>query len=241
MPPAPVAPKDRIIVALDVASVAEARGLIGRLGAHVGVYKIGMQLGFAGGLELARGLAGDGHKVFLDLKLLDISNTVAKGIESIMALGAAFTTVHAYPQTMRAAAAARGAGALKVLGVTVLTSMDGEDLKQAGYAPDYVRAPAALVERRARQALQCGIDGVIASPREAAAIRAATGPDFLIITPGIRPAGSDVNDQKRITTPGDAIRAGADYLVIGRPITAVPDPRAAAAAIADEIAAAAAS
>ncbi len=217
-------PRDRLILALDVPGVEDAEDLVKRLGPSVTFYKIGMQLGFAGGLELARKLAGEGKQVFLDLKLLDIANTVEKGIESIIRIGATFTTVHAYPQTMRAAAKARGDSNLKILGVTVLTSLDGEDLREAGYDI----APGDLVIKRAKSAVECGVDGVVASAREAGDIRGAVGGDLLIVTPGIRPAGIDHGDQKRVTTPGDAIRAGADYLVVGRPILHADNPRRAA-------------
>ena len=224
-------PRDRLILALDVPDIEQAEAVVTRLGDRVTFYKIGMQLGFVGGLDMARRLADDGKQIFLDMKLLDIANTVEKGIESILQLGATFTTVHAYPQTMRAAAKARGETNLKVLGVTVLTSLDESDLIEAGYDV----APQDLVLKRARQAQECGINGVIASAQEAASIRAAVGPDFLIVTPGIRPAGSTVGDQKRVTTPADAISTGADYLVVGRPILNAADPGQAADVIVAEI------
>lgn len=224
-------PRDRLILALDVPDIEQAEAVVTRLGDRVTFYKIGMQLGFVGGLDMARRLADDGKQIFLDMKLLDIANTVEKGIESILQLGATFTTVHAYPQTMRAAAKARGETNLKVLGVTVLTSLDESDLIEAGYDV----APQDLVLKRARQAQECGINGVIASAQEAASIRAAVGPDFLIVTPGIRPAGSTAGDQKRVTTPADAISTGADYLVVGRPILNAADPGQAADVIVAEI------
>jgi len=229
-----VQPRDRLIVALDLPGIDEARAMVERLGPAVTFYKIGMQLGFAGGLDLARQMAGDGKQIFLDLKLLDIANTVEKGIESIMGLDATFTTVHAYPQTMRAAAKARGSGALKILGVTVLTSLDEADLREAGYDTD----PQTLVLQRAHAAVKAGIDGVVASPREAHEIRKTVGADLLIVTPGIRPAGTASGDQKRVTTPADAIAAGADYLVVGRPVLNADDPRAAANRIVADIEAA---
>lgn len=222
---------DRLIVALDVETVAQAEALIERLGDSVGVYKIGMQLGFAGGLDLAQRLADEGKAVFLDLKLLDIANTVAGGIASISALGAAFATVHAYPQTMRAAAEARGSGSLRILAVTVLTSLNADDLREAGYGA----SPQELVLKRARQAVEFGVDGVVASAQEAALIRDAVGEHLLIVTPGIRRAGTEAGDQKRVATPADAIAAGADYLVVGRPIIAASDPRRAALSIVHEI------
>ena len=226
--------RDRLIVALDVDGVDEARGLIDAIGDAASFYKIGHQLAFAGGLDLARQLTAEGRNVFLDMKLLDIDNTVEKGVASIARMGVAMLTIHAYPKAMRAAVrAARGSG-LTLLGVTVLTSMDAADLADAGYGLD----PAALVARRAAQARDAGMGGLVCSPLEAAAVRAIVGPDMAVVTPGVRPTGADAGDQKRIATPGDAIRAGASHLVVGRPITAARDPRAAARAIVTEIAAA---
>ncbi len=227
----PENPRDRLIVALDVPDVEAAQTLVEALGDTVNFYKVGMQLAYGGGLDFARGLADDGRQVFIDLKLLDIANTVKHGLESLAQLGATFATVHAYPQTMRAAVEVRGDSGLKILGVTALTSLDEKDLIEAGYA----RTPEDLVEFRVRAALDCGIDGVVASPLEARRIREIAGPNLAIVTPGIRPAGADRGDQKRTTTPGDAILAGADYLVVGRPVIAASDPAAAANAIVDEI------
>jgi orotidine-5'-phosphate decarboxylase len=225
-------PRDRLIVALDVASIARAETLIEQLGDAVAFYKIGYQLAFAGGLQLAETLVGTGKKVFLDLKLHDIGNTVAKGVESIARIGASFLTVHAYPQTMRAAVAARPAG-LRILAVTVLTSYDNADLAEAGYAGSV----SDLVMRRAMQARETDVDGLVCSAEEAAALRPVIGAQMTLVTPGIRPAGAASGDQKRIMTPSAAIAAGADYLVVGRPILDVPDPRGAATAIVAEIAA----
>lgn len=225
-------PRDRVIVALDTSSVEEATALTARLGDAISFYKIGLELIYAGGLPLVERLAGDGKRIFLDAKLLDIGNTVAGAVASITRLQATFLTVHAYPQAMRAAVAARGDSGLKLLGVTVLTSMDDADLAAAGYAG----TAADLVLRRARDARAAGMDGVIASPAEAAAIRAAVGPDMLIVTPGIRPRGAATGDQKRIATPAEAIRAGADHLVVGRAITAADDPAGAARAVVAEVA-----
>ena len=225
-------PRDRLIVALDVASVAEARAIVNRLGDAVTFYKVGLQLAFAdGGIAFARGLAEAGRSVFLDVKLLDIDNTVAGAIRSIAAMGMTFVTVHAYPTAMRAAVAARGGSNLRLLGVTVLTSMNDGDLRDAGYDRD----AKALAVARAADAGAAGMDGVVASPAEAAAIRAAIGSDMAIVTPGIRPAGAAAGDQKRTATPERAIRAGADYLGVGRPIATAADPRAAATAIVAEI------
>lgn len=230
----PTDPRDRLIVAVDVPTVAEAERLIVQLGDNVGVLKIGLQLLFAGGLDLATRLAGEGKDVFLDVKLLDIGNTVASAVENIAGLGVRFATIHAYPQAMRAAVAARGDRPLQLLGVTVLTSMDNDDFAAAGYAGTVADRVAA----RAADARAAGMNGVVASPAEIESVRRAIGEDMVIITPGIRPAGADHGDQKRVATPADAIRAGADYLVIGRPITAAADPASAASAIVDEMAAA---
>jgi orotidine-5'-phosphate decarboxylase len=230
----PTDPRDRMIVALDVPSVAEAEKLIATLDDSVTFYKIGYQLAYAGGLPMAHDLIRAGKKVFIDLKLHDIGNTVASGVAGIAKLGATFLTVHAYPQTMKAAVeASRGSG-LKILAVTVLTSYDEKDLKEAGYA----LGVADMVAQRARQAKAIGIDGIVSSAEEAANLRSIVGPDIALVTPGIRPAGSAVGDQKRVMTPARAIAAGADYLVIGRPIVAADDPKAAAQAIVAEIAAA---
>jgi orotidine-5'-phosphate decarboxylase len=224
-------PRDRLIVALDVASVDRAETLIQQLGDAVAFYKIGYQLAFAGGLRLAETLVGAGNKVFLDLKLHDIGNTVAKGVESVARIGASFLTVHAYPQTMRAAVAARPAG-LRILAVTVLTSYDNADLAEAGY----VGVVSDLVMRRAMQARETGVDGLVCSAEEAAALRPAIGAQMTLVTPGIRPMGAASGDQKRIMTPAAAIAAGADYLVVGRPILEASNPHGAATAIIAQIA-----
>jgi len=223
MQPAIIAPRDRLIVALDVPSV--------ELGDAVSFYKIGYQLGFAGGLPLVRKLADNGKKVFVDLKLHDIGNTVARGVESVAKLGATFLTVHAYPQTMKAAVEARGNSGLQILAVTVLTSYDDGDLHAAGYRIGV----ADLVEARAQQAQVLGVDGIVCSPAESTALRKIVGHQMRLVTPGIRPAGSATGDQKRIMTPARAIAAGSDYLVIGRPIMEAADPKAAAEAVVAEI------
>lgn len=225
---------DRIILPLDVPDVASARALVDKTRDIISFYKIGMQLQFAGGLDFARDLVEEGHRVFLDVKLLDIDNTVEKGVENIAKMGVTFATIHAYPKAMRAAVRGRGSLPLGLLGVTVLTSMDDSDLTEAGYGTQ----AASLVERRARDAEAAGMTGVVCSAREVVALRKVLRPETLLVTPGIRPAGADVGDQRRVMTPGDAIRAGSDYLVIGRPINAAPDPAAAACAIAAEIEAA---
>jgi orotidine-5'-phosphate decarboxylase len=227
-------PRERLIVALDVSSVEEAQTLVARLGAAVSFYKIGYQLGFAGGLALAADLAAAGNQVFVDMKLHDIGHTVARGVESIARLGATFLTVHAYPQTMHAAVEARVGSKLRLLAVTVLTSYDDADLAAAGY--DFT--VPELVAERAAQARDIGIDGLVCSAEEAVRLRPMIRPSMVLVTPGIRPTGAAAGDQKRVMTPAAAIRAGADYLVVGRPIVAAPDPKAAADAIVAEIAAA---
>jgi len=228
-------PRERLIVALDVSSIAEAEAMVAQLGPSVVFYKIGYQLGFAGGLDFAQALAGTGKRVFLDMKLHDIGNTVARGVESIARMGVTFLTVHAYPQTMHAAVEARGNSKLRILAVTVLTSYDDADLAAAGY--DFT--VPELVAERAAQARDIGVDGIVASPEEAAKLRPVIGPGMILVTPGIRPAGAERDDQKRIMTPAAAIKSGADYLVVGRPIVAADDPKAAAEAIVAEIAQAA--
>src|SRR2546423_1572209 len=232
MQPVNIPHRDRLIVALDVPSVAAAEAMIVRLGDSVTFYKIGYQLAYAGGLPLVRELTGAGKKVFVDLKLHDIGNTVARGVESVARLGATFLTVHAYPQTMKAAVEGRAGSDLKILAVTVLTSYDDGDLHAAGYRLNV----SDLVEARAQQAQVLGVDGIVSSPEEAASLRKIIGHQMNLVTPGIRPAGSATDDQKRIMTPARAIAAGADYLVVGRPITGAADPRAAADAIQKEIA-----
>jgi len=223
-------PRERLIVALDVSSVEAAQAMVARLGETVSFYKIGYQLAFAGGLAYAPDLVAAGKRVFLDLKLHDVGTTVAEGVRSVSRLGAAFLTVHAYPQTMKAAVEAREAG-LHILAVTVLTSYDDADLAAAGY--DFT--VPELVAERAEQARDIGVDGLVCSAEEAKNVRAIVGERLRLVTPGIRPAGADAGGQKRIRTPSSAIAAGADYLVVGRPIIAAADPKAAAAAIIEEI------
>jgi orotidine-5'-phosphate decarboxylase len=223
-----------MIVGLDVDSVEAAQRLVAALGPSVSFYKIGMQLVFAGGLPLAAELLHGGKRVFLDMKLLDIDNSVAGAVKSIAGLGVTLTTVHAYPKAMRAAVAAKPAGGPGLLAVTVLTSMDDADLAAAGYRS----GAAELVASRAADARAAGMDGIVCSPQEIGAVRAVAGPDIVIVTPGIRPAGSPAGDQRRIATPGEAIAAGADYIVVARPVIAAADPRRAAEAVVAEIEAA---
>ena len=223
--------RDRLIVGLDVPTVADAARVVSELGDTVSFYKIGYQLVFAGGLEFARELAADGKKIFLDMKLLDIDNTVAKGVENIARMGITMLTLHAYPKAMRAAVEAAKGSSLCLLGVTVLTSMDEQDMIDAGYEYD----PHTLVLRRAEQALAAGMGGIVCSAEEASAVRRVVGLDLAVVTPGIRPAGSDHGDQKRVMTPADALKAGASHLVVARPIVGAADRRAAAQSILDEM------
>lgn len=223
--------RERLIVALDVPSVTAAEAMVARLGESVWFYKIGYQLAFAGGLPFAAGLIATGKQVFLDLKLHDIGNTVAKGVESVAQLGATFLTVHAYPQTMKAAVEGKRGSKLRILAVTVLTSYDDADLAAAGYEMNVKELAAA----RAAQARDTGVDGLVCSAEEAVTLRDIAGPGMVLVTPGIRPAGSAQGDQKRIVSPARAIDAGADYLVVGRPIVEARDPKAAADAIVSEI------
>jgi orotidine-5'-phosphate decarboxylase len=223
--------RERLIVALDTPDVAAAEALVAELGDGVVFYKIGMELIYGGGgLALAGRLIGAGKQVFVDLKLHDIPNTVAKATAQIARLGATFLTVHGYPQTMRAALEGAGGSGLKLLGVSVLTSSDDSDLAEAGYA----LGARALVSLRARQAEELGMAGLVASAAEVAGLR-AEGRRLTLVCPGIRPAGGAAGDQKRVATPGRAIADGADYLVVGRPITESDDPRAATQAIVAEM------
>ena len=227
-------PKDRLIVPLDVPTVMEAEAMVETLGDTVSFYKIGHQLAFAGGLNFIRELRDMGKQVFLDMKLLDIDNTIEKGVENIVKMGVQMTTIHAYPNAMKAAVKAAQGSDLCLLGVTVLTSMDDDDLKNAGYAHE----AKELVLKRAQQASDLGMGGVVASAQESANISEIIDPKMAIVTPGIRPSGADVGDQKRIMTPADAIKAGSTHLVVGRPITAADDPKKSAQNIIDEIASA---
>lgn len=226
--------RDRLIVALDFAEVGAARAFVEQVGDSVTFYKVGLELVLNGGLDLVRALKGEGKRVFLDMKLLDIPNTVEKAVANAARTGADFLTIHAIDTKTIAAAATGAAGSdLKVLGVTVLTSLDQSDLAEQGIA---AATPGDLVVMRARLAKAAGCHGVIASGQEAAAVRAATGEGFLIVTPGIRLPSDAVGDQARVATPGTAIADGATHLVVGRPITQAADPRAAAEAFVQAIA-----
>jgi orotidine-5'-phosphate decarboxylase len=224
---------NRIIVALDVESAEEARSLVARLGPQSNFYKVGMELYAAAGMEFVRELLSQSKDIFLDLKFYDIPETVKRAVSQVARTGVRFLTVHAVGQAMRAAVEGRAGSDLKLLAVTVLTSIGPEDLRELGYD-----CPAAdLVAKRARQAMEAGMDGIVCSPREAAAVRSIAGPKAVIVTPGVRSAGSAAGDQKRVSTPADAIRAGADYLVMGRQIARAADPAAEFARVIQEIAA----
>ncbi|MBS0169746.1 MAG: orotidine-5'-phosphate decarboxylase [Nitrospira sp.] len=226
--------RDRLMVALDVPSAAEAERLVDRMGDQVRVVKVGLELYTVAGPDIVRTLVDRGKAVFLDLKFLDIDETVRRATARVAAMGATFLTVHAHRKALRAAVQGRGQSALKLLAVTVLTNFDGEDLRDMGIE----RSVRDLVTARAQLAADVGCDGVVASGEEPEAIRAMVGPDLLIVTPGVRPAGKGTDDHARATTPTQTIGAGADYLVIGRPIRDAEDPAVAAAAILAEMQAA---
>ena len=226
--------RNPIIVALDVDSAAEARALISQLGSCVNFYKVGLELYAAAGVEFVHELVHEGKDVFLDLKVYDIPETVRRAVAQVARTGVRFLTAHAVSSVMRAAVEGRGDSNLKLLAVTVLTSFGPEDRDELGYAhtiPD-------LVDMRARKAMELGMDGIVASPLEAAAVRRIIGPGKVLVTPGVRSAGAAKGDQKRTATPLEAVRDGADYLVIGRQITRAADPAGEAARILDEIGAA---
>ncbi|GJM01405.1 MAG: orotidine 5'-phosphate decarboxylase [Methyloligella sp.] len=224
---------NRLIVALDFPTIEEARECVKEIGPACRFYKIGLELLFAGGQDLVQELLHKGHQVFVDAKLLDIGATVQKSTANIALMGADFLTLHVSDsKTLKAAIKGRGDSSLKLLGVTVLTNLEQADLIEQGIEG---RSPKDLVLHRAKLAFDAGLDGVIASAQEAAAIRELVGPDFLIVTPGIRPSGAEVGDQARVTTPKDAISFGADYIVVGRPITKAEVPQEAAQAIQDEM------
>ncbi|MDG2521576.1 orotidine-5'-phosphate decarboxylase [Caulobacter segnis] len=222
----------RLIVPLDLPSTDEARAMVERLGDAVSFYKVGLELLASDGMALAAELKGQGKQVFLDWKLHDIGETVRRSTAVLAGAGCDLLTVHATPQVMKAAVAGRGDSSLKILAVTVLTSLSEADLVEMGYR----ESARDLVAKRIRQAVEAGVDGVVASPLEAALAREIAGPDFLVVTPGVRPAWSAKNDQARAATPADALAAGASHLVCGRPITAASDPREAALRVVAEMA-----
>jgi len=224
--------QDHIIVALDVDSAAEARTLVARLGAQVGFYKVGMELYAAAGLDFVRELLGQGKQVFLDQKYYDIGETVKRAVRVAARSGVQLLTVHGSSQVMRAAREGRGDAATKLLAVTVLTSFDQQDLADMGYEC----AISDLVSLRVRKAMAAGMDGMVCSPLDARAVRAEAGPQAILVTPGVRSGGAAKGDQKRVATPAEAIRNGADYVVMGRQITRAADPAAEAAHVAEEIA-----
>jgi orotidine-5'-phosphate decarboxylase len=221
-----------IIVALDVESAEEARALVRRLGDRINFYKVGMELYAAAGMTIVRELIGEGREVFLDLKLYDIPETVKRAVAVVSRSGARFLTVHAVPSVMRAAVEGKATSGLGLLAVTVLTSFGRDDLADLGYSCEV----SELVAGRTRQAVAAGFDGIVTSPLEAAAVRRIAGPETILVTPGVRSAGSTRGDQKRVATPADAIRNGANYLVMGRQITRAADPAAEADRVLEEIA-----
>ncbi|MBV7380294.1 orotidine-5'-phosphate decarboxylase [Maritimibacter dapengensis] len=225
---------DRLIVALDVPNALQGLQLAQEIGEAVGFYKIGLGMLTGGGLALARELIDEMDKrIFLDMKLFDIGNTVEAAVRGLANYGLDFLTVHGDPHVVRAAGEGKGTSDTKILAVTILTSMDRADLDNMMIVPGDVQE---LVVERARRAMEAGADGVIASPQEAALIRALPeAKGKLIVTPGVRPVGADLGDQKRVMTPGDAIRAGADHIVVGRPVNKAADPKGAAEAILSEL------
>jgi orotidine-5'-phosphate decarboxylase len=220
-----------IIVALDVDSAAEAREIVARIGGQTTFYKVGLELYAAAGMDFVRELLADGKEVFLDLKFYDIGETVKRAVAQVARTGVRFLTVHGSCEVMRAAVEGRGSSPLKLLAVTVLTSFDQDDLSDLGYPC----SPAELVELRVSKAMESRIDGIVASPLDALAVRAITGPGVILVTPGVRSAGTSKGDQKRVATPAEAIRDGADYVVVGRQITRSEDPAAAVRRVLDEI------
>lgn len=227
----PVAPHDPLIIALDFSSAREADTLVGTLGDSAGFYKVGMELFATAGIDYVRSLTDRGKRVFLDMKYYDIGETVKRAVAAVAKSGATFLTVHAIGQVMRAAAEGRGDSSLKLLAVTVLTSLDEADLREMGHHCTV----SELVAMRVNLARKIGIEGIVASPLEARAIRLLAGPEAILVTPGVRSRGASHADQKRVATPAEAINDGVDYLVIGRQVTRAADPVAAVASIRDEL------
>jgi len=220
-----------IIIALDVDSATEARGLVEQLGDSVSFYKVGMELYAAAGSEFVRELVGQGKQVFLDMKFYDIGETVKRAVAQVAKTGVRFLTVHSSSAVMRAAVEGRGSSSLKIIAVTVLTSFDEKDLADLGHACTVKE----LVALRVRKAVEAGIDGLVCSPLEVAEVRRIAGPAAILVTPGVRSAGAGKGDQKRVATPAEALRDGANYLVIGRQVTRAQDPRSEVLRICDEI------
>jgi orotidine-5'-phosphate decarboxylase len=220
-----------IIVALDVESAGEASRLVERLGDSVSFYKVGMELYAAAGMEFVRGLIAQDKQIFLDMKFFDIGETVKRAVMQVAKTGARFLTVHSSSAVMRAAVEGRGGSPLKILAVTVLTSFDEKDLADLGHTCTVKE----LVSLRVRKAMEAGVDGLICSPLDVAEVRRMAGPDAILVTPGVRSAGAGRGDQKRVATPAEAVRDGANYLVIGRQVTRAADPRAEVRRICDEI------
>jgi len=222
-----------VIVALDVESAEEARDLVRRIGPDVSIYKVGMELYCAAGMDYVRELLEQGKEVFLDLKFYDIAETVKRAVAQVARSGARFLTIHASGAVMRAALEGRGSSPLQLLAVTVLTSFDRKDLDELGYSCEV----SELVSLLGRRAVECGVDGMVTSPLEVASLRALAGPEAILVTPGVRSAGAVKGDQKRVATPAEALRAGADYVVMGRQITRAVDPAAELARVLEEISA----
>jgi orotidine-5'-phosphate decarboxylase len=222
-----------IILALDVSTATEARKLVEAVGDSASFFKVGLELYTSTGTSFARWLKQEGHRVFLDLKLHDIGETVRRAVSNVAQSGVDFLTIHGTRQVMQAAVAGRGVSPLKLLAVSVLTSLDQDDLIGDGYSCEM----GDLIDLRARNAIADGVDGIVCPPRDAARVRSIAGPRAILVTPGVRSAGAASDDQKRVATPAEAIAAGADYLVIGRQVTHSQDPRAEMLKIIEEISA----
>jgi len=225
--------KNPIIVALDLDSAAAARDLVRRLGSSVGFYKVGLELYAAAGMDFVRELIGEGHQVFLDLKLFDIGETVKRATAQVAKTGVRFLTVHSSSQVMRAAMEGKAGSKLEILAVTVLTSFDDSDIADLGYSCDM----GSLVEKRVRNANAAGVEGIVCSPLDVTRVRKIAKPGMAVVVPGVRSPGASAGDQKRVATPAEAIRAGADYLVIGREVTRAADPKTAVGRILSDLAA----
>jgi orotidine-5'-phosphate decarboxylase len=221
-----------IIIALDVESASQARELVSKLGHSVSFYKVGLELYAAAGMEFVRELTGAGKQVFLDLKFYDIDETVKRAVAQVARAGVRFLTIHAVTSVMKAAVEGRGDSDLELLAVTVLTNFDERDLHELGYDNISVKD---LVAKRVHQAVACGMDGIVCSPLEVRNVRTISGPDKILVTPGVRSAGVAVGDQKRVASPAEAMHNGANYLVVGRQVTRAQDPAAAVGAILNEL------